>query len=226
MVVTNTKDRLSKSPTLYENFFSNNDIEIIYKIVDEAIKDGELEGNKYKHFFVNNNGMHILRFSDSRKCQTYLSEPLLMDNLLMALQDKISVFFNEEAVSIGGYFGRYSRDSGFTPMLEPHIDEAKIGENYRMSLTSRLKSTLEWDIMIESDRLKLKENSALFFSSNIHTHWRPQKEFNKNDYYDIMVLHFDFKKYEKYPIDEEYFDKKEKILNDKNLRMWYHSTNQ
>jgi hypothetical protein len=220
-----TKELLSAKPTLENNFFSKENIEIIYKIVNDAIKNGESQGNKYKHFFINNNGMHILKFSTDNN--EYLADPSIIILTLKQLQETITNLFGKEIINLSGYFGRYSKDSGFDPRLEPHIDEANIGEQYRMSLTSKLRSSLEWDILVEKERYKLEENSALFFSANLNIHCRPKEiQFNKEDYYDIIVLHFDFKNTEPWLIDQEYFNKKEAILNDKELRMWYDSTKQ
>lgn len=220
------KELLDAKPILKNNFFSEENTKVIYKIVNDALINGEPHGKKYKHFFINNNGMHILNLNINNNAE-YLSDKSLMSLLLEKLQKQISIFLEREVINISGYFGRYSKDSEFIPMLEPHIDEAKIGEQYRMALTSRLKSSLEWDIFVEKERYKLEENSALFFSANLKTHCRPKEiNFNEEDYYDILVLHFDFKDEDSWPIDQEYLNKKAAILDDKELKTWYDSTRQ
>jgi hypothetical protein len=223
----NTKELLDAKPILKNSFFSEEThLELIYKIVNDAIIDGESQGEKYKHFFVNNNGMHILRLNTNNSAE-YLADKSLMSLLLEQLQEQVSVFLKKEVINISGYFGRYSKDSGFAPRLEPHVDEAKIGEQYRMALTSRLKSSIEWDILVEKERYKLEENSALFFSANLKIHCRPKEiNFSKEDHYDILVLHFDFKDADPWLIDQEYLNKKAAILDDKELRTWYDSTRQ
>lgn len=223
----NTKELLDAQPILQNNFFlEDKHLKLIYKIVDDAIISGESQGKKYKHFFANNNGMHILLFNTENN-KEYLTDKLSMSLLLERLQEQVSVSLKKEVINISGYFGRYSKESGFTPMLEPHIDEAEIGEQYRMAFTSRLKSSLDWDILVEKERYRLEENSALFFSANLKIHCRPKKiNFSKEDYYDILVLHFDFKDADPCPIDQEYLNKKASIHDDKELKIWYDSTRQ
>lgn len=220
------KELLDAKPILKNNFFSEENTKVIYKIVNDAIISGESQGKKYKYFFANNNGMHILRFNTKNNTE-YLTDKLSMSLLLERLQEQVSVSLKKEVINIGGYFGRYSKESGFTPMLEPHIDEAKIGEQYRMALTSKLKSSLDWDILVEKEKYRLEENSALFFSANLKIHCRPKEiNFSKEDYYDILVLHFDFKDADPCPIDQEYLNKKASIHDDKELKIWYDSTRQ
>ena len=222
----NTKELLSSKPILCNNFVTQDNLKIIYKIINEALQKGESEGNKYKYFFINDNGMHRFLFLPSHN-KGYNIEPTILDDLIRQLQEQISNFLGKEVINISGYFGRYCKDSGFIPQLKPHIDEANFGELYRMSLTSRLKSTIEWDVGVEKERWELKENSALFFSANLYQHWRPfHINFNDTDYYDIMVLHFDFKDVEPWFIDQEYFDKKNGIMSTKSDKIWYDNTKQ
>ena len=225
MVVDKGQILLNSDPILYHNFFLKEDFEEIYNIVNAAIEDGNLKKNKYKNFIVKNNGMHVLLFSDNPIGPKFLNNSSAMFDLLIRLQDRISNIFQKEAVEISGYFARYSKESGSFPCLLPHIDHAKLGENYKMSLTSKLKSTFDWDIIVEDTRNKLMENDALFFSANLKTHWRPRlNSINDWDFYDIVVLHFNFKDMVKIPIDEAYFEKSNKILQNKELQKLYYDT--
>jgi hypothetical protein len=225
-VMGQTKELLDAKPILKNNFFSEENTKLIYQIVNDALVSGESHKERYKHFFINNNGMHILYLNTNNNAE-YLSDKSSMSLLLEKLQEQISIFLEKEVINVSGYFGRYSKDSGFTPFLVPHVDEAKIGEQYRMSLTSKLKCSIEWDNLVEKERYKLEENSALFFSSNLKIHCRPKEiNFNKEDYYDILVLHFDFKDADPWLIDQEYLNRKAAIEDDKELKTWYDSTRQ
>ena len=225
MVVDRGQNLLNSDPILYHNFFLEEDVEEIYNIVNVAIEDGNLKKDKYRNFIVKNNGMHVLLFSDNPIGPKFLKNSSAMFDLLIKFQDKISNIFQKEAAEISGYFARYSKESGSFPCLKPHIDQARLGENYRMSLTSKLKSTFDWDIVVEDTRNKLMENDALFFSANLKTHWRPRlNSINDWDFYDIVVLHFNFKDMVKIPIDEAYFEKNNKILQNKELQKLYYDT--
>lgn len=219
-----TKTLLSASPVLYDNFLSEEIVDTIYKIIDTVLEDGKLENNKYKNFSIQSNGMH--RFNFVGNDGEYAAEPLMTFDLFTMITKKITDTIGKEVENVGGYFARYSLESSTIPSLLPHTDKANIGETYKMAFTSRLRSNIEWDIGVETTRWHLKENSALFFSPNLYSHWRPKKIFNRKDYYDILVCHFNFKNTDPWFINEEYFLNQEKILTNKELIQFYEKEKQ
>jgi hypothetical protein len=222
----NAKELLNTPPVIHDDLFSEQNLKDIYAIVEETTTLGESEGDKYKYFFIHQNGMQRLPLP-KHDGKGYVGNDARVDVLLQDLRNRISHILGKEIKNLGGYFARYSRESGFFPGLPPHLDEAKFGENYRMSLTSKLKSTVEWDVGVEKNRWSLKDNQVLFFSANLYPHWRPRiVEFSKEDFYDIMVLHFDFVGTTEWPIDQEYFDKKDSMYRDMDLRQWHDHTEQ
>lgn len=163
-------------PILFQDVFTEQEYNAIYNIINKKIKNNIDAGvDKYKGFFrVATNGFMV--YTD----ETF---PLLVNH---RLRKKIQELTGVEVKRIGMHFSRYVAHNGLVPKLLPHID--KHSRTANLTMTVQLKSTLEWDIYVNEDRYELKNNTGLMFCSNWQHHWRPDKEFLPEDYYDTVLI--------------------------------------
>lgn len=165
-------------PKAVENFFTPEEYASIYRVVNSAMDKGQLEfGDKYHHMpKITNNGFIV-----------YLNEPEQFDK---AITDKVKTFFEsivgEEVREVGVLFARYTKDSGSIPTLLPHGDRNE--KHLALTLTVELDKTIDWDFYVEDKKFDMKNNLGVMFSGSHQIHWRPDVDFNNEDYYDIILL--------------------------------------
>ena len=83
-------------------------------------------------------------------------------------------------------FARYSPESGNPPTLTPHADV--VANKIIYTATVRLKSTKQWDFYVKDAKFEMpNEGSTVWLTGNQDVHWRPDLEFNPDDYYDILL---------------------------------------
>jgi len=163
------------NPVKFDNFFTPDEIASIYNTVNDLMNKGLSEtGDKYHYMtkLTNNGFIAILS-----------PEPF---------EKKISEkFYNKakELISnpspVGFLFARYTWDSGDMPSLMPHCDrsETKMG----LYGTVELDKTLDWDFYVEDQKFEMQHNQSVWFTGTHQPHWRPDKDFAPNDYYDIII---------------------------------------
>lgn len=165
-------------PFQIEEFFTQKEIDLIYKNVERLMADGVVEnGDKYSKFF---------KFANNGFITTYGSwDTHIYDFLKKAGQD-----FGQNEIPYSNMaliFARYSHDSGGAPNLSPHIDV--VANKIIYTCTVRLKTTKQWDIYVKDTKFDMpKMGSAVWFTGNQDVHWRPDLEFGPDDYYDILLV--------------------------------------
>jgi len=170
------KDVLDFQPFLSKDFLPPEIYEEVYTAVNSQIAKNLAEGkDAYAEPFVKagSNGFVILFECVPSHVYAYLKE-------------KISELVGFKIATPGLLFARYTHDSGYAPRLLPHADRAV--KTQSVTMTVELDSTLAWDIYIEHDRYQLEKNAAIFFSGSHQTHFRPYQKFEKDDYYDILLI--------------------------------------
>lgn len=101
---------------------------------------------------------------------------------------------NENNLEISEYqFARYKKvideDSGeiLLPNLIPHWDNSFLEP--RLTFDYQISGNTTWPIVVEDKEFTLKNNSALTFSGTHQIHWRTPKEFNDDEYLDMIFFH-------------------------------------
>lgn len=164
-------------PFQIEEFFTPELIDLVYKNVDSVMAKGLAEKNdKYADMFkFANNGFITLYKGWDMK-------------LIEAIKNKAEEL-GQNSVPISNtilIFARYTHDSGGHPNLPPHADVVVNKTMY--TCTVRLKSSKQWDIYVKDEKFDMpKEGSAVWFTGNQDVHWRPDKEFAEDEYYDILL---------------------------------------
>jgi hypothetical protein len=90
-------------------------------------------------------------------------------------------------------FARYELlDTGTEKMLKPRLGPHKdvLFKKPRITLDYQVSSNIDWDIMIEDRSYGLKDNDLLIFSGTDQFHSRPEREFKKGEYMDLLFMHF------------------------------------
>jgi hypothetical protein len=81
----------------------------------------------------------------------------------------------------------YNKEYG-EPNLPVHFD----GDDQDLILNFQLSSNTSWDLGVNCETYPIKDNSAVVFSPNLNSHWRPKKEFKSGDY--VIMIFFRFQK--------------------------------
>jgi hypothetical protein len=180
LIDINSKNNEEKVHLAYERFS--------VKVIDNIFTQDQIN-RIYKDRFENaltktmHNGNSFL-FTDTSCGYITSTYPLPEDvqqTIIKAMQEH-SFFLIENVES---HFPRYTLDSGSKPQLKPHYDS---GLQYAsLTLSIQLKSSKPWQVCVEQECHTLKENQAIMFSGSHQLHWRPDIDFNENDYNDIIV---------------------------------------
>jgi hypothetical protein len=72
------------------------------------------------------------------------------------------------------------------PNLPPHLDV----DETDVIIVIQLESNTDWDIGLNCQVYKMKDNSALIFNPNKEVHWRVHKEFNDGEYVRMLFVRF------------------------------------
>lgn len=164
-------------PIEINHFFTQDLIDLVYENVDKTMQKGLDEKNdKYAYMFkFSNNGFITLNKGWDPKIATAIK------NKGQELGQNIISDSN-----IALIFARYSHDSGEAPNLPPHADV--VANKIIYTATIRLKSSKQWDFYVKDDRFEMPyEGSSVWFTGNQDVHWRPDLDFGKDEYYDILL---------------------------------------
>lgn len=162
-------------PVAIDNIFSEDEIESIYKTVEDTFASGLADhGDKYYYMtkLTNNGFVAILRpekFEHKIEHKFRAMASTLIDN----------------PRGCGFLFARYTLDSGSMPSLMPHCDKSE----KKMGLygTVELKKTIDWDFYVEDEKFDMDFNRSVWFTGTHQPHWRPDAQFGPEDYYDIII---------------------------------------
>jgi hypothetical protein len=83
------------------------------------------------------------------------------------------------------YSGTYSKSFG-EPTLTPHLDPS----DAVFCIDYQLDANTDWDIAVEGQLYRLKNNSALTIATNSQAHWRKRKTFNDGEFVTMIFFHF------------------------------------
>lgn len=105
----------------------------------------------------------------------------LLNKIESIIQNNVPIKIKSD----GNHMPRYTLESGSKPQLRPHYDIGMKSASFTLSI--QLDYSKDWQICVKDQCFTLKKNQALLFSGSHQVHWRPNIEFDKNDYYDIIV---------------------------------------
>jgi hypothetical protein len=163
------------TPVKIEHFFTKENVDSVYETVNDLMRKGEEDhGDRYHYMTkLTNNGFIAI-----------LSPEGFDKSISQAFYDKASELI-ENPAPVGFLFARYTWDSGDAPTLLPHCDrsEKKMG----LYGTVQLDATLDWDFYVEDEKFEMQHNTAVWFTGTHQPHWRPDKDFGPNDFYDIII---------------------------------------
>lgn len=187
-------------PHTEKYFFTDEEYGMIYDTIKKTIDIGVAEANDpWLHFRKNtNNGFLVIFFSERR------NGPL--PGLPKQVEDKIRQKFEEKTGGPVGHIGilwaRYTPLSGEIPSLYPHQDRSETHTAYMFTI--ELDKTLDWDFYVEDEKFEMEKNQAVWFSGTNQAHWRPDKFFGDEDYYDILLCQTHHGEDEN-PLSEEHY---------------------
>lgn len=109
-------------------------------------------------------------------------------------------------------YAEYSNIHG-NPNLPPHFD----GDISAIAIHYQLESNTSWDLGVDLQSYKMKDNSGLIFDANEYIHWRPHKNFKDDEYVKMIFFRFYDPKnipdnsHLRYLNDNEIFDEVKKV---------------
>lgn len=162
-------------PAQLNNTFTDEEYNAIYDCVNKIMQNGINDHNDKYHYMtkLTNNGFIAIL------------SPEGFDPIIAKKLKSLATQFISDPSNVGFLFARYTWDSGDAPTLMPHCDKS---EKY-MGLygTVELNKTIDWDFYVEDEKFEMNKNSSVWFTGTHQPHWRPDKEFGPNDYYDILL---------------------------------------
>lgn len=190
-------------PASFKNFFSNEEYSYIYNVINKTFDFNKTNNkSKFEGFRIHENGFAVIPFEEKYEENK---------NFFDGLNKKLSELLNLNIFNANGFFARYTTENGYEPQLRPHIDGNNMEIGRSLSLTVQLDSTLSWPIYVVDDLYSLEKNETVIFVGSRDVHFRPAKQFSKDDYCDIFVMHFFVKDAEPEYLPENYGDVRQNI---------------
>jgi len=164
-------------PFQIENFFTQREMNMVYNVINAKMEKGLKEkGDKYAEMF---------RFANNGFITNYRDWPKELIDVIKNKAEELGqnkVSYDNMAI----IFARYTHESGGAPNLSPHADIVVNKTLY--TCTVRLNSSKQWDFYVKDEKFDMpSEGSAVWFTGNQDVHWRPDKEFAQDEYYDILL---------------------------------------
>lgn len=107
------------------------------------------------------------------------------EDLITKLKNIARSFVDFDISLNGATYVEYNSKYG-TPNLPPHFD----GDGTDMIINYQLKSNTSWDIGLNTQVYKMKDNYALVFNPNESIHWRTKKIFNEGEFVKMIFFRF------------------------------------
>jgi len=157
-----------------KDILTQEEIDAILKVLSETESKSFVQGLCF-------NSWHIrLPLNIEEKFLKYAEE--LSGVKLKLLEYNISRYENIEKDGIRYY-----------PMLWPHTDEAF--KKPRVTLDYQLRSNISWPVIVDNlnsvKEYNVNDNEMITFSGTHQVHWRPKKQFNNNQFLEMIFLHFE-----------------------------------
>jgi hypothetical protein len=200
---------LPQRPHLELDFFTTEELEGIYKAVQETMDKGRADADDRWHYFKKNtnNGFNVIFFSERRDGD--------LPGLPQEVEDKLRTKLEEKAGGpvdhIGVLYARYTLESGAIPTLMPHQDRSESHVAYMC--TVELSSNIDWNFYVGDEEFQMMKNQAVWFSGTNQPHWRPDYDFQEKDYYDILLFQTHAIDDEN-PLSEDHYDEGDVIGNE------------
>lgn len=183
-------DNILLSNKIYDNVFTDKEIESIYNVIDleQTANTTIVDIYAQKIWFV---GL----------------PQIVRDRVLALAQEIYKQDLKLEEIA----FARYSKEYGPIPILTPHYDNTFLEQ--RVTIDIQLRSNIDWPIVVEDKRFNLKNNQALTFSGTHQVHWRQHTDFNDDSFTEMLFCHFSLK-------NKVVIDTQEKFLIESKMSMY------
>lgn len=155
-------------PIVADNIFSKQEIDYIYKIVNNTPEEQKLLQKWAGHKAWQNGLGDMIANKITSKAQQYLDEKIILSDYS---------------------FARYSPTFGYKCKLFPHYDTRP---SQRITFDIQLKSSEPWGIVVEGKKYYLNDNQALIFAGTQQMHWREKKDLAPDAEIDMIFCHFQF----------------------------------
>lgn len=164
-------------PVIIDDFFTEEEIEIIYAMVNEKMDKGVAEsGDKWQEFNKNPSNGFIAIMDGNQMPQVAKNK----------FEKNVTRLIEEPSSPSGGLWARYSLESEHPPSLLPHCDRSEIFTGYYCNV--QLEANIDWDFYVLDEKIPMKRNRAVFFTGTHQPHWRPDYDFKDGDFYDIILF--------------------------------------
>jgi hypothetical protein len=154
--------------TVINNFFNEKEIKDIGLAIESVLEKTEIQN------FL------------GRSRVDYDSE--IIENLPESIKEKMKKIaeqfgtnHNLKYFTFVEYNNKYGR-----PNLGPHKDQ----NSFNLSVLYQMDSNISWDLYVEGVGYKLQDNAALLANVRDQDHWRPERDFKKDEYLKMLFFHF------------------------------------
>jgi len=194
-----------KNNSILQNIFSLDEINLIYKDINLESDEDIMLQSFYGRLYIPLYWRQKTEISDPIPLKI---DPKILDIVIKKSSSFTDVELQIESIS----FARYALKYGI-PRLHPHTDINF--KEPRLTFDVQLSGTLDWPIVTETKQYLLKNNDAIIFSGTHDIHWRTKKEFNNDDYLDILLCQLSEKTDKLKTLDDNFINNigiKQKVL--------------
>jgi len=158
--------------TIVEDVFTKEEIDAIYKAVENNVGSAFIEPHSQANTFIH------LPDSIIDKVTSLVRQLSGNDNLV------ISEYCHARYANVTSNCGKFH----FKPSLFPHVDETF--KEPRFTFDYQLNGNVDWPIIVAPDKsFSLKNNQAVTFSGTHQVHWRQPQLFADDQFVEMVFFH-------------------------------------
>jgi hypothetical protein len=177
---------------LLNNFFEKNEIEYLNNLIfKEKNKRTIDEAHSGRHHQILDDSKMYIKKTKLSRLNIYnikINNDIILKKIIKTAENLYNgngeILFDSLMINYCLYSKKYS---GNNPELEPHVDSGE----FSFIIDYQLNSNIQWPIYINYEKFILKNNCAITFYPLIQYHWRPIKDWEYDDY--LEMLFFEFK---------------------------------
>jgi hypothetical protein len=177
--------------TIVRKFFSDEDLQVIKDVFLDNISIRGFENNDNCEYvdMLNVIGQpHLGRFIVKTQYSVDgVSQISLPESILKKVDEYVESNnpYDVPLSRVGASFVRYDKKYGI-PNLGPHIDLGHTG----VIVDFQLDSSTDWALGIDDEVYHLDDNSLVLFDALRQYHWRPEQEFEEDDFVSLIFFEY------------------------------------
>ena len=188
-----TIDILNFKPIIINNVFTEDEIDEIYRLINNKIIENINNGLFEYDGFEVSKGHGSFSYHQVNG-QTLLFSESIHTKIREKMENALGLDLREPALS----FQRYSLMSGNTPQLRAHTDsysrqtdqtnDSPLVSHHIFNMSVPLRNKFTWDLGIRTKNYQINNNDGILYSTTANPHRRVYREFKVYERYDVLIV--------------------------------------